>query len=84
MILVDIVTSFFDTKEWKAGQEVVDQILSSALLPLLENSFRNGSWLDMAKEDDLYHSLLALTRAIASQKELAACLIEIDANWKPK
>jgi len=53
------------------------------LLPLLENSFRNGSWLDMAKEDNLYHSLLALTRAIASQSELAACLVEIGPNWKP-
>jgi len=51
---------------------------------LLENAFRNGSWLDMAKEATLYHSLLQLTRALTGQKKLAACLVEIDPNWKPR
>jgi hypothetical protein len=48
--LVDICSSFFNTETWKADSDVLDDILESALLPILENAFRNGSWLDMAKE----------------------------------
>ena len=33
-------------------------MLESALMPLLESAFRNGSWLDMAKEYEVYHSYL--------------------------
>lgn len=37
----------------------------------------------MTKEYEVYHSYLALTRAIASQKSLAKSLIEIDHHYKP-
>lgn len=50
---------------------------------MLENAFRNGSWLDMVKEAPLYHSYLALTRAISGQTQLASCLAEIDKKYKP-
>ncbi len=56
--LVDICSSFIDCKEWQATDEVTGIILESALLPLLENAFRNGSWLEMAKEHEVYHSYL--------------------------
>jgi len=52
-------------------------------LPILESAFRNGSFLDMAKEANVYHSYCALTRAIAGQEKLAPCLVEIDKNYKP-
>jgi len=38
----------------------------------------------MAKEAPLYHSYMALTRALASQKNLVGCLIEIDTHYKPQ
>jgi hypothetical protein len=81
--LIDICCNFFNTTEWLANKEVCYQILESALLPLLENAFRNGSWIDMVKEAPLYHSYLALTRAIAGQTHLAPCLAEIDKKYKP-
>lgn len=56
--LIDICSNFINCKEWKAGDEVLDIILESALLPLLESAFRNGSWLEMAKENEVYHSYL--------------------------
>ena len=56
--LVDICTNFLNCKEWKAGEQVKDIVLESALLPLLEAAFRNGSWLEMAKEYEVYHSYL--------------------------
>ena len=52
-------------------------------MPLLENAFRNGSFLDMAKDIDLFHSYFGLTRAIASQENLTHCLVEIDKRYKP-
>jgi hypothetical protein len=64
--LVDICSNFLGSKEWEASDEVGDIILESALLPLLEQAFRNGSWLDMAKAAEVYASYLALTRSLAS------------------
>jgi hypothetical protein len=61
----------------------LDTILESALLPILEAAFRNGSWLDMTKDYEVYHSYLALTRAIAGQKNLIKALIEVDKHYKP-
>ena len=55
---MDICSNFINCKEWKAGEEVLEILLESALLPLLESAFRNGSWLDMAKENEVYHSYL--------------------------
>jgi hypothetical protein len=56
--LIDICASFISCKEWKATDELTNIILESALLPLLESAFRNGSWLEMAKEHEVYHSYL--------------------------
>jgi 5-formyltetrahydrofolate cyclo-ligase len=63
--LVDICGNFIGSKEWKATTEVAELILESALLPLLEQAFRNGSWLDMAKAAEVYASYLSLTRSLA-------------------
>jgi len=83
VILVDIVTNLFASPEWEAPAALGEQLLSSALLPILESAFRNGSFLDMAKEAPMYHSFCALTRALAGQKALAPCLVEIDRRYKP-
>ena len=90
---MDICSNFIASKEWPATEEVQAIILESALLPLLESAFRNGSWLEMAKEHEVYHSYLgksnpnhsnlALARAMAQQKNLVACLGPIDPRYKP-
>lgn len=64
--LVDICSNFIASKEWRASEEVQAIILESALLPLLESAFRNGSWLDMAKEHDVYHSFLGKRLLVSS------------------
>jgi hypothetical protein len=56
--LIDICSNFLGSKEWEASDEVANIILESALLPLLEQAFRNGSWLDMAKAAEVYASYL--------------------------
>ena len=83
VILVDIITNLFATDEWDVPTDLVSKMLESALLPILESAFRNGSFLDMAKEATVYHSYCALARAIAGQQNLAPCLVEIDRRYKP-
>lgn len=60
--LVDICSNFLCSKEWQASENVANIILESSLLPLLEQAFRNGSCLDMAKSAEVYSSYLSLTR----------------------
>lgn len=72
--LLDICSSFLGSQEWQASDELADVILGSALLPLLEQAFRNGSWLDMTKAADVHASYLALARALAGQPKLIRCL----------
>jgi hypothetical protein len=81
--LVDIVTGFMSSEEWQAGTEVLDDLLESALLPMLENAFRNGSWLDMSKEAEVFHAYFELTRAIAGHKALLPALMEVDKHYRP-
>lgn len=56
--LIDICSNFLCSKEWQASESVAKMILESSLLPLLEQAFRNGSWLDMAKAAEVYSSYL--------------------------
>jgi hypothetical protein len=56
--LIDICSSFLGSTEWVASKDLVDTLVASALLPLLEQAFRNGSWLDMAKASEVYASHL--------------------------
>jgi hypothetical protein len=82
-VLIDICTGFFDSEEWTAPEEMLEEILESALLPILEAAFRNGSILEISKEAETYHSYLELTRALSKQSNLLPCLIEIDQRYKP-
>lgn len=82
-ILIDICTNFLNPDQWEAPKEMLDEILESSLMPILENAFRNGSFLEISKEADVFHSYLALTRAICQQKNLLPVLVEIDPQFKP-
>ena len=52
------MSGFIDSKTWKASVETLDEVLESALLPILESALRNSSFLELSKEADLYHSYL--------------------------
>ena len=82
--LIDILSNFFWTKDWTPPQTVVDSILRSVLLPLIENAFRAGSLLDIVKFDKLYISYLRIVRVFSKVKSLSATLIEIDPRLKPQ
>ena len=58
--LVNVLSSVFEAKNWDPSPEMAKLISESALLPLLESAFRNGSLIDMGKESDLYLSYLSI------------------------
>ena len=57
-VLIDILSGFIDSDEWKASEEMLDELLESALLPILESALRNSSFLELSKEAELYHSYM--------------------------
>mmetsp|Transcript_28549 Transcript_28549/g.25438 ORF Transcript_28549/g.25438 Transcript_28549/m.25438 type:complete len:504 (+) Transcript_28549:4260-5771(+) len=82
--LINVITSIFETEGWEPPQDVVKMICESALLPLLEAAFRNGSLVDMGKESDLYISYLKLVKAMSKHKNLIPTLLELDKHYIPK
>jgi len=48
-VLIDICANFLSSDKWKADETLRDQILESSLLPILEQAFRNGSFLEISK-----------------------------------
>ena len=82
--IIEILSNFFGTKDCTPPQTVVDSILRSVLLPLIENAFRAGSLLDIVKFDKLYISYLRIVRVFSKVKSLSATLIEIDPRLKPQ
>ena len=57
--LLNVLASIFETQGWEPTPAVLKMICESALLPLLESAFRNGSLVDMGKESNLYFALLS-------------------------
>ena len=57
-VLIDILCGFIGSKSWKAPVDMLDEILESALLPILESALRNSSFLELSKEAEVYHSYL--------------------------
>jgi len=82
--LIEILSNFFRTKDWNPPSYIIDNILESCLLPLIENAFRTGSLLDMVKFNKLYISYVRLVRVFSKNKSMAFTLLEIKSNYKPK
>jgi len=78
------MSGFINSKKWAAPESVLEEILQSALIPILEQALRNSSFLELSKEADLYHSHLELLRAICRQKKLQPALIKLDRRYKPE
>lgn len=48
-----ILNAFFNGKKFVPNQKLLDIVLNSAFLPLLESAFMSGSLLEMSKELEL-------------------------------
>lgn len=68
-VLIDIVSGFVASKTWKAPVQLLEEIMESALLPILEQALRNSSFLELSKEADVYHSYLGKYNRICQSLE---------------
>jgi len=62
--IIGILRGIVMSKELSIKYQLKDLILESALLPVLENAFRSGSILEIAKEGELYNAYLDFVTTI--------------------
>jgi hypothetical protein len=81
--IIGILKGIIMSKELTEKYKLRDLILESALLPVLENAFRSGSILEMAKEVELYNSYLEFVKEICNNENLSMVLMEISKEYEP-
>lgn len=81
--IIGILKGIVKSEELSVKYNLKDLILESALLPVLENAFRSGSILEMAKEYELFNSYLDFITTICKNKNLTIILMEIGKEYEP-
>ena len=66
-VLIDIISGFINSKSWTAPVELLEEVMESALMPILESALRNSSFLELSKEAEVYHSYLGKSLMQLSQ-----------------
>ena len=82
--IIGILKGVIKSEEMCLKYNLKDLILESSLLPVLENAFRSGSILEMAKEAELYNSYLDFIITVCSNKELRFILMDIGKEYEPR
>ena len=82
--LISILETYLDFQVWQPPKKLQEIICTSALLPLLEATFRSGSLLDMSKDAELFFCQLRLVRVISRHHGLIPCLLDLDAHYQPR
>lgn len=82
--LISILETYMDFRDWQPPKKLLEIICTSALLPLLESTFRSGSLLDMSKDADLFFCQLRLVRVMSHHHALIPCLLDLDPHYQPK
>jgi hypothetical protein len=81
--MIDIISNFMNVKDWNPDPSFILSLKTSCLLPLIENTFRTGSLLDMFKHADLYHSYIKLIQILTQNSHFTSLLIEIGPHFIP-
>lgn len=81
---MEILEKFLDFADWDPPQILLDCLLESCLLPLIETAFRSGSMIQMSKQIDLVSLYLKLVRILASNPKTIHILGELDDHYEPK
>jgi hypothetical protein len=76
--------SFFTRKNFAPDEALQHTLIESALLIVLENSFRGGSMLEMGKEEKVISQYLNIVRVFARHEQLTACLLQLDSRYEPQ
>ena len=82
--IIGILKGIIMSKDLTEKYQVKDLILESALLPVIENAFRSGSILEMAKEIELYSWYLDFIIEISKNDYLTMLLMDIGKEYEPR
>lgn len=82
--LIGILETFLSFKNWQPPKKLFECICGSALLPLLETTFRSGSLLEMSKDLELVFSFLRVVKVIAEHQVIVPALLDIDPHYQPR
>lgn len=82
--LLRILEKFLDYKDFELPEEILSQTYESALLPIIENSLRGGSLLEISKYADLIQGELSFIQILARSKKLIPTLMPIPKYYEPR
>ncbi len=80
--LISLLEKIFDG-DWSPPAEMQRTLCESVVFPMMENSLRGGSLLDISKDIDLFIGYLRLAKVLARVKGLSACLRPLDRHYQP-
>lgn len=81
--IVGIIKAVLQQREGEEKTAIINLILESALLLVLENALRSGSLLEMAKEYELFISYLDFIKSVAQDPEAIKLLVDIGPLYQP-
>ena len=69
---------------WQPDAQLCEQLLRSALLPVMEDSLRADSFANVCKRASYYTALVALIDGLSRHEALAGLLAPLQGNWEPR
>lgn len=84
MGLLNILEKFLDNKDFELPDEIINDTFESALLPIIENSLRGGSLLEISKYAELIQGELNFIQILARTKKLIPTLMSVPKIYEPR
>lgn len=81
--LLDIILKFLSFSNWKAPSTLMDTLICSSLLAMVETAL-NNSLVDMSKEMELMFTYFKLLRIMSKHKILMPLFFQLDPKYKPR
>lgn len=81
--ILAILENFLNVSNWKVPKEIVGEFMESCLLPLIENTLRAGTLLEISKDSKRVMAVLNLLVKMSKHNELIPCLHKISHKYQP-
>lgn len=81
--IMNMFANFLNTKDWKVPKSLVEEIMCSCLLPLIESMLRAGTLLEISKDPPGFKGVLRVIEMLANHRVLVSCLMNLPKNYQP-
>lgn len=71
------------SENFKGTNEILELILNSAILPIIESQLRGGSMLEMVKDEKIISCYLDMVKIISQHKNLIPALLPLSKEFYP-